>query len=564
MTDFAQLVVAVDATGADRGSASLDRLAVTAERTEQRGGRAMRHLSRDMRAAGNAARPASMGLRNLGLQLGQVTQQGSVTGNYLQALAIQMPDILMSFGMWGIGLGVVAGALTGVASSMGLFSSSSDEAGDALDELEVRIRDVRTEIEGLSSGNLFDTFGEFTADVQALARSGLEISLRAQADAARDLSDALAYQYSQGAFSGSRREQLHREFGLNAELIQQITNALDAIDSSGSIESQVDAASNLRETLLYAFGSIEDMSEEQLALYSITQDTEDAWRRVGDAVNDATDATSAMADESARALRNLSASFRAQNATGGGGRGSGSEYYGAGGGEFNYTGPRLVQDADGNWVPQQRRTGGGGMSDAQRRQNEAMREAQRIYDATRTSAEAYATELADLNELLAMGYLDADTHARAVAALADEYSGAADALDGMDISARGLGESFGEILGNARSLEDVLGGMQNLLGSLASQFLSAGFGQLFGTMFPSLNLATGGVSGGAVAGASAARGGGSVVNIVNNTGQPVESRTSMRADGTAQTDAIIGRSIASGRQDGTMARYGAKPRGISR
>lgn len=50
-------------------------------------------------------------MRMASMQLSQVAQQGSVTGNYLQALAIQLPDLALGFGTVGIIAGALAGSL---------------------------------------------------------------------------------------------------------------------------------------------------------------------------------------------------------------------------------------------------------------------------------------------------------------------------------------------------------------------------------------------------------------------------------------------------------------------
>ena len=50
--------------------------------------------------------------RNIGFQLNQIGQQGLVTGNYLQAAAIQLPDILGAFGSLPL---ILAGAAAGLA-----------------------------------------------------------------------------------------------------------------------------------------------------------------------------------------------------------------------------------------------------------------------------------------------------------------------------------------------------------------------------------------------------------------------------------------------------------------
>ena len=82
--------------------------------------------------------------RGVSLQLSQVAQQGSVTGNFLQAFAIQLPDLLLGFGTLGILIGAAAGALA-VPLVNALKGSSS-----AVDELVKSIREGEIAVESLS------------------------------------------------------------------------------------------------------------------------------------------------------------------------------------------------------------------------------------------------------------------------------------------------------------------------------------------------------------------------------------------------------------------------------
>lgn len=58
---------------------------------------------------------AKGGIRNVSLQLSQVAQQGAVTGNYLQALSIQLPDLALGFGTVGIAVGALGAILAPLA-----------------------------------------------------------------------------------------------------------------------------------------------------------------------------------------------------------------------------------------------------------------------------------------------------------------------------------------------------------------------------------------------------------------------------------------------------------------
>ena len=111
--------------------------------------------------ATSAATPKMQGFghqsRMVSMQLSQVAQQGSVTGNYLQALAIQLPDLMLGFGAVGILIGAVAGslamvlipALTGSNKELEKFNDLIDETKEGLKS--VRIESVTGAIDTLKA-----------------------------------------------------------------------------------------------------------------------------------------------------------------------------------------------------------------------------------------------------------------------------------------------------------------------------------------------------------------------------------------------------------------------------
>lgn len=87
--------------------------------------------------------------------------------------------------------------------------------------------------------------------------------------------------------------------------------------------------------------------------------------------------------------------------------------------------------------------------------------AKRIFEETRTAAERYAIELADLNELQRMGYLDAETYGRAVDALADQFDTGSDLAASFGRSIASLGADMVLNLGKGENA------VKSLLYSLA-------------------------------------------------------------------------------------------------
>jgi hypothetical protein len=155
------------------------------------------------------------------------------------------------------------------------------------------------------------------------------------------------------------------------------------------------------------------------------------------------------------------------------------------------------------------RGGGGASSSGGGGQNDQLREAERLYEATRTEAEKYAAELADIDALLADGYISAETHARGLDMIAEKYGDASDAAQELEGIAR---ETFVSLVRDAGNAEDALG---NLLDKLADLAANAAWDALTsGDLFKGgIGAAIGSIFGGARAsGGSVERGRAYLVN----------------------------------------------------
>lgn len=119
-------------------------------------------------------------MRNLAFQLNQIGQQGAVTGNYLGALSIQLPDILAAFGLWGI----LIGGVTAVLGPMALELMKGEDAAAALDErlqkLEESSQAVTDHLKILRDTSLATTFGSMSSDIKALTEDLLALDRAAE------------------------------------------------------------------------------------------------------------------------------------------------------------------------------------------------------------------------------------------------------------------------------------------------------------------------------------------------------------------------------------------------
>jgi len=140
----------------------------------------VQELGREFEALGkSAASGSSQTARNLAFQFSQVLQMGQVTGNYMQALAIQIPDMAMGFGTLGIAVGAVAGVALPLL--VNWFTSASDsgkELDNTLSEINAAFDAYAkyAEIAAMETLKLKEKFHGFASEVQGFSEymKGLE------------------------------------------------------------------------------------------------------------------------------------------------------------------------------------------------------------------------------------------------------------------------------------------------------------------------------------------------------------------------------------------------------
>lgn len=188
MVDVAQLGYEVETSQVLKGEQALDELTESTLNADA----ASKKLAKSSGTAGAAvggmaARTANLnkasllasgGLRNVSLQLSQVAQQASATGDPIRALAIQLPDIGLAFGTVGIAAGVAAGALLPMITNLWGVSDASEAADNALGNTEKAIGNLRNDMTRLTE--LQDDYASAVVAGQDRIASSLlgEIKLR--------------------------------------------------------------------------------------------------------------------------------------------------------------------------------------------------------------------------------------------------------------------------------------------------------------------------------------------------------------------------------------------------
>ena len=261
MVDVATLGFAVQTAPLEKGAQSLDRMTVAAQKTSV----AAEKVSVSTKKMNTGF--ASNNARMMAMQLSQVAQQTSATGNFIQALAIQLPDLTLGFGVIGIAAGVAAGALLPLAANMVMSGEKAKTMTEATDDLSVATKAYKSAVDDAtqSASDLIERFGtqadqanrlygllmqisqiDFTKSLRA-SQVALQNSLEGVASSIDRYNFASKFFEQKDAVSAVRSEvqELENQFGLTLIQATRITNALDDMKSANAPLEVANAAEKL-------------------------------------------------------------------------------------------------------------------------------------------------------------------------------------------------------------------------------------------------------------------------------------------------------------------------------
>lgn len=414
-----------------------------------------------------ASRANAFQMQNAALQVGDFFVQVAGGQSATRAMAQQLPQLLGAFGLFGALAGAAFAALSPFigklfegADAAEQLTKSTDALRDATKEWQDAAKASRVSLEELkfTYGELADEIERARDNTEGLARARTETALKGattrvatnvlggekdylsreslaaldeelgnlmfRADELREKmlsgtasleefaeSKALERQITDLLAVQGAVDDLADKYGITADEAQRLAEAAVALDDGGSVKDQAEAADALATELVAALGSVEAVDA---ALPGVL----DALKAIVDTAGDLSANMGFSADEAKRLADNITAALdrkdRAdayiKNATL---IGAYQEYA-----RTRMAAPDtpVVHPETGSRGGSGRRGGGGGGGVDPR-----IREAERWYEKTRTAAERYAEELADLNELQKLGYLDAETYARAVKEIGEAY-----------------------------------------------------------------------------------------------------------------------------------------------
>ncbi|MCI5096659.1 MAG: hypothetical protein MRY77_10130, partial [Rhodobacteraceae bacterium] len=250
-------------------------------------------------------------LRQVGLQLSQVGQQGSVTGNYLQAAAIQAADIGAAFGIMGIAAGTAISVLGPFALGLLDVGSGSDKATEALEGLDRALSDYQSSAEAARATNsdLKAEFGSLAAEARNTLELLRDINLAKALDSLRVSTVAFTEEYASafrnleagGMIGADAAMRLARELGLTGDSADRLKAAIDAIGTSSGPREVFESASRIRDVLIQTYGSAQNIPPE---LWEMAQRAGEAAVSAGRIVGEMENAgqAAALADRMTAAL----------------------------------------------------------------------------------------------------------------------------------------------------------------------------------------------------------------------------------------------------------------------
>ena len=398
-------------------------------------------------------------------------------------------------------------ATSTITDSIGDITLISDEDMARFEERTAEIERLRGElIEALGAEGSIEAYERISAELQTLQMAPIQGG------------DQAILQMQEQV------ENLGRQFGATEADAVELLGAIHGFQSADGFAQQAEAGAALAREIFEATGGVEGMDEATRTLYrSLIDASEQAALLsgvdVGAQIRPAVTAAGSLATNLssalgfARALSGVLASIRAGAASVGGvisGQFDGvsqpspiemlnlqGQYAAYGQGQSamfaanraaQYAVPDVSVASGGGSAPSGGGGGGGGVSAEQELHNERLREAERIYDAARTEVENYAAELADLNELYQMGYLDTEAFTRAQEELQAQLM---EAQYGVYLDyIRDISDGIGDAIGQADSFADAWRNLADVarssLQQIASDLISSGLEALFTQAFSTL------------------------------------------------------------------------------
>lgn len=591
---------------------------------------------------GSAGRSFGGGLQNVGFQVQDFAVQVAGGTSASRALAQQLPQLLSGFGLLGVGLGTAVAIFAPFISNLFESGEKAKDTAKAVSEAETAVRSYVNAIKaaGTPMSELVSQFKSQAEEVRKLRQEALSLEadavsrsiikardelntafgdiearldrIRAAEEAAAAVPNVPQDQLLPGEIIAIQNlrleiEKLKSETGLTVEQAQALQAALGNPSGSASmaeiaaqaraavasLSAAVDAGAKLPDGALEAARQMVTLAESAATASAQMEDI---------AATDIAAPITAGANAAAVLAANLRAAANqyVEMNKPGGSASLAAQYAAYGAGRANMR--EAANDAKNNatiaLIPKIKSGGGGGGGGGT---DPDLAKVKSLFDQTRTSAEKYAAELAEVQRLYKEGDIDGDLYARAVKRLDEQFGKVG---DNARQAAQTIRSAFDEVVDSPEQLAKAF---EDLAKQFAKMALYQGLGKAFPSIFgangyvPLVKSANGNVfdggnvipfaTGGIVSrptifpmakgtglmgeagpeailpltriggklGVAAAGGGGTSVTVINNSGQPSRQERAQGPDGREIIRVVVGEEISRGRFDKPMRRFGATP-----
>lgn len=260
MTELSALNIKITGDAGDLKAAigvattELGKVAVAADRANVGTVQLATGLGNTARAAGNNSNV----MRGMAQQLSQVGQQTMATGNFVQALAIQLPDMGLAFGAVGAAAGLLAGiALPMLMAAFGGTGAEAKSLVDALDDMDDAVKSFTSasQAAGVPIADLTEKYGALAKEarfaLEAMAGVDRLAALNAVSVAITAINANLLETVTarEALIAGGGIRQLADDFGLLKSQANAIRDALVALESAQGVEAQAQSARRLMNAL---------------------------------------------------------------------------------------------------------------------------------------------------------------------------------------------------------------------------------------------------------------------------------------------------------------------------
>lgn len=586
-----------------------------------------------------AGRNFSGGIQNVGFQVQDFAVQVAGGTSASRALAQQLPQLLSGFGLLGVGLGTAVAVFAPFITSLFDSGEKAKDTAKAVSEAEAAVKSYVSAIKAANApmSDLVKQFGSQAAEVRKMRQEAVSFEaesvsrsiIKAQAvlngsfgdlearlkriDAAEKAAAAVPNVPQEQLLPGEiiatqnlrlEVERLKAETGLTVEQARALQAVLgdpsmpanvgqvaaQARAAVAALSAAVDAGAKLPDGALEAANQMVTLAES--AATTLAQMEGIASTDIAAPITAGANAAAVLA-ANLRAAANQYVEFNKPGGT----ASLAAQYASYGAGRANML--EAANDAKNNatiaLIPKIKASGGGGGGGGT---DPDLAKIKSLFDQTRTSAEKYAAELAEVQRLYQEGDIDGDLYARAVKRLDEQFGKVSDSARQ---SAQAIRSAFEGIF------DDPAQALKNLAKQLAQMALYQGLSNAFPSIFgaggyvPLVKSANGNVfsggnvipfaTGGIVSrptifpmakgtglmgeagpeailpltriggklGVAAAGGGGTSVTVINNSGQPSRQERSQGPDGREIIRVVVGEEISRGRFDKPMRRFGATP-----